>query len=111
MLIAGSVENGSESLGGTITAKEDGRIYYIARMDKPAKKTWYKKQGWRVIVPSEIQVRREIGKNTDGIPKYKTMRGLFISWMDVNAGQEVDLHVTDGWASVIPLAGSIDYVE
>lgn len=112
MLIAEGVEKGSESPGGTITAKEDGRIYYIARMDKPAKKTWYRKQGWRVIVPSEIQVRREIGKNTDGTtPKYKTLGSLFISWMDVKAGQEVKLHVTDGWASVIPLAGSIDYVE
>lgn len=111
MLIAKGVEKGSESLGGKIIAKEDGRIYYIARMDKPAKKTWYRKHAWRVIFPAEVSVRRQVGNTGDGAPKYKELGSLFISWMDVKAGQEVELHKTDGWASVIPLAGTIDYKE
>lgn len=109
ILIAEGVEKGSESLGGTIIAKEDGRIYCIGRMDKAAKKTWYRKQGWRVIIPSEMELRRVVGKNADGTPKYKTIGGLFVSWMDVKKGQEIELYKTENWASVIPMAASIEY--
>lgn len=109
ILIAEGVEKGGESLGGTIIPKEDGRIYYISRMDKAARRTWHRKQAWRVIIPSEIQVRREIGKNPDGSPKYKTMGSMFISWTDAKAGQKIELQTTDSWSSVIPLAGSIEY--
>ena len=100
ILIAEGVEKGSESLGGTIIAKEDGRIYCIGRMDKAAKKTWYRKQGWRVIIPSEMELRRVVGKNADGTPKYKTIGGLFVSWMDVKKGQEIELYKTSRWISI-----------
>ena len=78
-------------------------------MDKAAKKTWYRKQGWRVIIPSEMELRRVVGKNADGTPKYKTIGGLFVSWMDVKKGQEIELYKTENWASVIPMAASIEY--
>ena len=109
ILIAEGVEKGSESLGGTIIAKEDGRIYCIGRMDKAAKKTWYRKQGWRVIIPSEMELRRVVGKNADGTPKYKTIGGLCVSWMDGKKGQAIELYQTENWASVIPMAASIEY--
>lgn len=110
MLIAEGVENGSKSKGGKIIAKEDGRIYYISSLGSGTRKSWYK-PGWRVIIPSEMQLSRVIGENSDGTPKYKTIGGVYISWLDVKAGQEVELPVTDSWFSVIPLAVSIDYVE
>lgn len=111
ILIADGIEKGSKSLGGTIIAKEDGRIYYISRIDKAATRTWHRKQAWRVIIPSEIKVRRVVGNNSDGTPKYKTMGSMFISWTDVKAGQKIELQKTDSWPSVIPLAGSIEYTE
>ena len=110
MLIAEGVDKGEKSKGGKFIAKQDGRIYYIATMDKSAKRTWYRAK-WRVIIPSEMQLRRQIGENADGSPKYKTIGSLYISWLDVKKGQEVQLHTTDTWSSVIPLAASIDYVE
>ena len=110
MLIAEGVDKGSNSKGGKIIAKEDGRIYYISALGKGPKKSWYK-PGWRVIVPSEMQLSRVIGENSDGTPKYKTIGSIYISYLDVKAGQEVELPVTDSWSSVIPLAVSIDYAE
>ena len=62
-------------------------------------------------MPSEIELTRVIGKNSDGSPKHKTIGSLYISYLDVKAGQEVELPVTENWLSVIPLASSIDYVE
>ena len=110
MLISEGVVKGETSKGGRFIAKEDGRIYYISNMDRSARKTWYNPK-WKVIIPSEMELRREIGKNPDGSPKYKNIGGLYISWLDVEKGQEVELHTTDSWSSVIPLASSIDYVE
>ena len=110
ILIAEGVDKGSNSKGGKIIAKEDGRIYYISALGKGTKKSWYK-PGWRVIVPSEMQLSRVIGENSDGTPKYKTIGSIYISYLDVKAGQEVELPVTDNWSSVIPLAVSIDYTE
>lgn len=109
MLIAEGVDKGEKSNGGKFIAKEDGRIYYISNMNKAAKKTWYR-PGWRIIIPSLMELRREIGQN-GGQPRYKTIGGLYISYLDVKAGQEVELPVTDSWSSVIPLACSIEYVE
>ena len=58
-----------------------------------------------------MTLSRVIGENSDGTPKYKTIGSIYISYLDVKAGQEVELPVTDNWASVIPLAVSIDYAE
>jgi hypothetical protein len=58
-----------------------------------------------------MQLRRQTGENADGSPKYKTIGSLYISWLDVKKGEEVQLHTTDSWSSVIPLAVSIDYAE
>jgi hypothetical protein len=110
MLIAEGVDKGEKSKGGKIIAKEDGRIYFISSLAKDLKKNWYK-PGWRVIMPSEIELRRVIGKNSDGSPKYKTVGSIYISYLDVKAGQEVELPVTTNWASVISLASSIEYNE
>ena len=110
MLISNGVTKGERSKGGEIIAKEDGRIYFISALAKDLKKNWYK-PGWRVIMPSEIELTRVIGQNSDGTPKYKTIGSLYISYLDVKAGQEVELPVTENWLSVIPLASSIDYVE
>ena len=110
MLISNGVTKGEHSKGGKIIAKEDGRIYFISALAKDLKKNWYK-PGWRVIMPSEIELTRVIGRNSDGTPKYKTIGSLYISYLDVKAGQEVELPVTENWLSVIPLASSIDYVE
>ena len=110
MLISNGVTKGERSKGGKIIAKEDGRIYFISALAKDLKKNWYK-PGWRVIMPSEIELTRVIGQNSDGTPKYKTIGSLYISYLDVKAGQEVELPVTENWLSVIPLASSIDYVE
>ena len=110
ILISNGVTKGERSKGGKIIAKEDGRIYFISALAKDLKKNWYK-PGWRVIMPSEIELTRVIGQNSDGTPKYKTIGSLYISYLDVKAGQEVELPVTENWLSVIPLASSIDYVE
>ena len=110
MLISNGVAKGEHSKGGKIIAKEDGRIYFISALAKDLKKNWYK-PGWRVIMPSEIELTRVIGNNSDGAPKYKTIGSLYISYLDVKAGQEVELPVTENWLSVIPLAVSIEYVE
>ena len=110
MLISNGVTKGERSKGGKIIAKEDGRIYFISALAKDLKKNWYK-PGWRVIMPSEIELTRVIGQNSDGTPKYKTVGSIYISYLDVKAGQEVELPVTENWLSVIPLASSIDYVE
>ena len=110
MLISEGVDKGEKSKGGKIIAKEDGRIYFISALAKDLKKNWYK-PGWRVIMPSEIELTRVIGNNSDGAPKYKTIGSLYISYLDVKAGQEVELPVTENWLSVIPLAVSIEYVE
>ena len=110
ILISKGVTKGEHSKGGKIIAKEDGRIYFIAPLAKDLKKTWYK-PGWRVIIPSEIELRRLVGNNSDGTPKYKTIGSIYISYLDVKAGQEVELPVTENWLSVIPLAVSIEYVE
>ena len=110
MLIAEGVDKGENSKGGKIIAKEDGRIYYISALGKGTKKSWYK-PGWKVIIPSEMQLSRVIGENSDGTPKYKTIGSIYISYLDVKAGQEVELPITKNWLSVIPLAVSIEYVE
>ena len=110
MLISNGVTKGEHSKGGKIIAKDDGRIYFISALAKDLKKNWYK-PGWRVIMPSEIQLSRVISNNSDGTPKYKTVGSIYISYLDVKAGQEVELPVTTNWSSVIPLASSIDYVE
>ena len=110
ILISNGVTKGERSKGGKMIAKEDGRIYFISALAKDLKKNWYK-PGWRVIMPSEIELTRVIGQNSDGTPKYKTVGSLYISYLDVKAGQEVELPVTENWLSVIPLASSIDYVE
>ena len=110
MLISNTVTKDEHSKGGKVIAKEDGRIYFISSLAKDLKKNWYK-PGWRVIMPSEIELRRVIGKNSDGSPKYKTVGSIYISYLDVKAGQEVELPVTTNWSSVIPLASSIEYKE
>ena len=110
MLISNGVTKGERSKGGKIIAKDDGRIYFISALAKDLKKNWYK-PGWRVIMPSEIQLSRVIGNNSDGTPKYKTVGSIYISYLDVKAGQEVELPVTTNWSSVIPLASSIEYNE
>lgn len=110
ILISKGVTKGEKSKGGKIIAKEDGRIYFIAPLAKDLKKNWYK-PGWRVIMPSEIELTRVIGNNSDGTPKYKTVGSIYISYLDVKAGQEVELPVTENWLSVIPLAATIDYAE
>ena len=110
ILISNGVTKGEHSKGGKIIAKEDGRIYFISALAKDLKKNWYK-PGWRVIMPSEIELTRVIGQNSDGTPKYKTIGSIYISYLDVKAGQEVELPVTENWLSVIPLAVSIDYAE
>ena len=110
MLISKGVTKDEHSNGGKVIAKEDGRIYFISSLAKDLKKNWYK-PGWRVIMPSEIELRRVIGKNSDGSPKYKTVGSIYISYLDVKAGQEVELPVTTNWSSVIPLASSIEYNE
>lgn len=110
MLISNGVAKGDCSKGGKIIAKEDGRIYFVSALAKDIKKTWYK-PGWRVIIPSEIQLSRVVGTKPDGSHKYKTVGAIYISWLDVKKGQEVELPVTENWGSVIPLAISIDYAE
>ena len=110
ILISNGVTKGEHSKGGKIIAKEDGRIYFIAPLAKDLKKNWYK-PGWRVIMPSEIELTRVLGNNSDGTPKYKTIGSIYISYLEVKAGQEIELPVTENWLSVIPLASSIDYVE
>ena len=110
MLISNGVAKGDCSKGGKIIAKEDGRIYFVSALAKDLKKTWYK-PGWRVIMPSEIQLSRVISTKPDGSHKYKTIGAIYISWLDVKKGQEVELPVTENWGSVIPLAVSIDYTE
>ena len=110
MLISNGVAKGDCSKGGKIIAKEDGRIYFVSALAKDIKKTWYK-PGWRVIIPSEIQLSRVVGTKPDGSHKYKTIGAIYISWLDVKKGQEVELPVTENWGSVIPLAISIDYAE
>ena len=110
MLISKGVTKGERSKGGKIIAKDDGRIYFISALAKDLRKNWYK-PGWRVIMPSEIQLSRVIGNNSDGTPKYKTVGSIYISYLDVKAGQEVELPVTTNWSSVIPLASSIEYKE
>ena len=110
MLISNGVAKGDCSKGGKIIAKEDGRIYFVSALAKDIKKTWYK-PGWRVIMPSEIQLSRVISTKPDGSHKYKTIGAIYISWLDVKKGQEVELPVTENWGSVIPLAVSIDYTE
>ena len=110
MLISNGVTKGEHSKGGKIIAKDDGRIYFISALAKDLKKNWYK-PGWRVIMPSEIQLSRVIDNSSDGTPKYKTIGSIYISYLDVKAGQEVELPITENWLSVIPLAVSIEYVE
>ena len=110
MLISNGVTKGEHSKGGKIIAKDDGRIYFISALAKDLKKNWYK-PGWRVIMPSEIQLSRVIDNSSDGTPKYKTIGSIYISYLDVKAGQEVELPITKNWLSVIPLAVSIEYVE
>ena len=110
MLISNGVAKGDCSKGGKIIAKEDGRIYFVSALAKDIKKPWYK-PGWRVIIPSEIPLSRVVGTKPDGSHKYKTIGAIYISWLDVKKGQEVELPVTENWGSVIPLAISIDYAE
>ena len=110
MLIAEGVDKGEKSNGGKFIAKTDGRIYYISNMNSAAKKSWYK-PGWKVIIPSKMELRRQVGESSEGKPKYKTIGSIYISYLDVKAGQEVDLITTDSWTSVIPLASSIEYID
>lgn len=109
LMITTGVAKGESSKGGKLIAKEDGRMYFLARMDKPTRKMWYK--GWKMVVPSEITVRRVVGENEDGTPKYKELGGLFIHYKDVKKGDEFELQITDSWVGVIPMASSIKYVE
>ena len=106
VLISDVVEKGEKSKGGKIVAKEDGRIYFLARADKETRKTWYK--GWRMIIPSEFDVRRPLDETGD---RYKTVNGLFVHYMDVRKGDVINLHETDSWSGVIPIAASIEYAE
>ena len=64
-----------------------------------------------MMVPSEISLRRVVGENPDGTPKYKEIRGFYIHYKDVKKGEEVQLHTTDSWSGVIPMASSIEYEE
>lgn len=107
LMITTGVAKGESSKGGKIIAKEDGRIYFLARMDKPTRKQWYK--GWRMLVPSEVSVRRVVGKKEDGTPKYKDLNGLYIHYKDVKKGEEFELQTTESWVGVIPMASSIKY--
>lgn len=109
ILVSETISKGEKSNGGKIVAQSDGRIYMLARTDKATRKTWYK--GWRMLVPSEISVRRVIGEKEDGSPKYKTVDGLYIHYRDVKKGDWIDLHRTESWMGVIPLAASIEYNE
>ncbi len=109
LMITEGVAKGETSKGGKLIAKADGRIYILARMDKPARKNWYR--GWRMIVPSEITVRRVVGENENGTPKYKELGGLYIHYKDVKKGEEFELQTTDSWVGVIPMASSIKYVK
>jgi len=107
LLITSGVAKGEVSNGGKLIAKEDGCMYFLARTDKATRKQWYR--GWKMMVPSEISLRRVVGENPDGTPKYKEIRGLYIHYKDVKKGEEVQLHTTDSWAGVIPLASSVEY--
>lgn len=109
VLVSETVPDGAKSNGGVIVAQEDGRIYVIARTDKATRKTWYK--DWRMIVPSELALRRVVGETEDGFPKFKTVDGLYIHYIDVKKGDRIKIHETDSWAGVIPLASSIEYNE
>lgn len=109
LLVSERVPKGGQSNGGKVIAMEDGRIYFIARTDKATRKTWYK--GWRMIVPSQISLRRVVGEDADGLPKYKIADGLYIHYIDVKKGDVINLHTTDSWGGVIPLASSIEYAE
>lgn len=109
IMITTGVAKGETSKGGKMIAKADGRMYFLARMDRPTRKMWYR--GWRMIHPSEVTVRRVVGENEDGTPKYKELGGLFIHYKDVKKGDEFELQTTDSWVGVIPMASSIKYVE
>ena len=109
LLLSSTVAKGESSKGGKLIAKEDGRLYFLAKIDKSTRKQWYK--GWRMIVPSEVSLKYEIGENADGTPKYKETDGLFIHYKDVRKGEVIELYTTDLWSGVIPMASSIDYVE
>lgn len=106
VLISDVVGKGEKSKGGKIVAKADGRIYFLARVDKATRKTWYK--GWRMIIPSEFSVRRPLEEDGD---RFKTIDGLFIHYMDVRKGDVITLHQTENWSGVIPVAVSIEYAE
>ena len=110
LLISSRVQENGSSNGGKLVAKQDGRLYFIARIDKQTRKIWYSK-GWRMIIPSEISLRRVLGESSDGSPKYKIADGLYIHYIDVKKGDEIKLHKTDSWSGVIPLASSIDYID
>ena len=64
-----------------------------------------------MIVPSQISLRRVVGEDADGLPKYKIADGLYIHYIDVKKGDVINLHTTDSWGGVIPLASSIEYAE
>lgn len=106
ILVSDVVAKGNTSNGGKIIAKEDGRIYFLARADKATRKTWYR--GWTMLISSEIAVRRPADKPGDG---FKVVEGLFIHYLDVKKGDEIQLHQTDSWSGVIPIAKSIEYSE
>jgi hypothetical protein len=106
VLVSDMVGKGETSKGGKIIAKEDGRIYLLARADKATQKTWYK--GWRMLVPSEMEVKRPSKEQENG---FKVVGGLFVHYLDVKKGDEIQLHQTDMWSGVIPMAKSIEYSE
>ena len=109
LMVTTSVAKGEVNRGGKITAKEDGRIYFLAKIDKHTRKLWYR--GWKMIVPSEVVVRRVVGETESGDRKYKEIGGLYIHYKDVKKGEVFKLHTTDSWTGVIPMASDIEYVD
>ena len=97
LLVPAPVEKGMESVGGTITAQADGKIYLLA-VSNPA----LRKNGWTTLTSTYTRCAK------DG----KLATTLYIAEREVKAGEVVELpkvkSKSANWGTIV-LAKSIEY--
>jgi len=97
LLVPAPVEKGVESVGGTITAQADGKIYLLA-VSNPA----LRKNGWTTLTSTYTRCAK------DG----KLATTLYIAEREVKAGEVVELpkvkSKSANWGTIV-LAKSIEY--
>lgn len=110
MLINEGVQDGKVTKGGRFRALEDGYVYYLGRINKATRASWYK-DDWRLVFPASFNAAKRLGTKEDGSPEYKMLEAMFVVIRKVQKGEVVEVPVTDSWFSLIPLAGSIEYTD